>query len=60
IDAHGVYHGYLAKGLSDVEYSDRLLEANSTFNDQAPINGPGTTIAVPRATTRRPAATLPE
>ena len=60
IDAHGVYHGYLAKGLSDVEYSDRLLEASSTFSDEGPIDDPGATTAVPRDTTRRPNATLPE
>jgi len=60
IDARGVYHGYLAKGFSDLEYSDILPEASGTFNDQGPINGEGATTAVPRATTRRPSATLPE
>jgi hypothetical protein len=60
IDASGVFHGFLAKGLSDLEYSDILPEASGTFNDPGPINGPGATTAVPRATTRRPSATLPE
>jgi hypothetical protein len=60
IDASGVFHGYLAEGFSDLEYSDTLPEASSTFNDQAPINSVGATTAVPRATTRRPSATLPD
>ena len=60
INAGGRYRGYLAKGFSDLEYSDILPEASGTFNDQGPINGEGATTAVPRATTRRPSATLPE
>ena len=60
IDASGVYHGFLATGFSDLEYSDVLPEASGTLNDQGPINGLGATPAVPRATTRGPSATLPE
>lgn len=60
IDAKGVFHGYLAKGFSDLEYSDILPETSGTFTDQGPINGLGATTAVPRTTVRRPSTTLPE
>jgi len=60
IDASGVFHGYLAKSFCDLEHSEILPEASGTFNDQGPINGLGATTVAPRASTRRPSATLPE
>jgi hypothetical protein len=60
IDANGVFHGFLAKGLTALEHSKIRRESSGALNNHGPIKGVSATTNVPTATARRPSVTLPE